>query len=842
MKDFMKKTALLLLLVLAITSIPVSAKAATTPAFRTTRTAVYENGDASGVYTYTVSGVQKGYKVKWGITGSGKPYVTFKDKITVAAKTTVSNKITINTAGNLAASNKKFNVIAKVYDKSGKLIVTLKDKPTIKISAESMTMDTGKIATLDSIPVGNSYDFDVNVIPANTTSKVYWSVKSLDGSDYSSEIDDNGVWVPKKAGQYTITATAKNSQNGKVLATSQVNATVGVYLKAVTQTGVNEIKAVFSADVKDKLNINNISIKTKTGASGIIPKSFTYDAVGKTVTITTYQNLKDNVEYEVTYGTSSKSFTASVGEPVAAKIITDAVPVNTLTPIEYALYDENGIDVKNVCEGEVVMEATVVDGYFISDDKELFMHKLGNTTTVTLTYKSSHMSVPLTTSKIITCVEPEVEEAATTNFTITSSAAAPDYTDSSYKDNMQVTLGEKGYAHFRALDANGNEISYDSITYTSSDNNMLIVSSNGEITPIKAGTVNVIIGVKRENAELPYVFTVTIKEAKKLSDVSLSKDYVTMSNVSQVGYQQEVGVTIYDQYGNEMDLSKASVEIKELNNKTVYAYYDVASQKIIVKNTYITGNYNYKVTVTMGGQSVYTILGVEVKTVPSNGVISYAIEMNSENVIDVAIDKYTISNKTATIRLAKYRGGVFESYVMFNSATIMKDNKYFTIDLTADGSENVVTLGGSSALTITAMQLMESSGVGICKKAETGNYTITMNYYNSGSNAYTTIGTTIKVVDSQEQPVVIIEDTVSDNVTTNALDLVKECISVSSGEIYDCKAVGEKETGSKISISSGKQLHIETISVKETITTGNAAIPVVYIYHTIKVGQTLTNR
>ena len=140
------------------------------------------------------------------------------------------------------------------------------------------------------------------------------------------------------------------------------------------------------------------------------------------------------------------------------------------------------------------------------------------------------------------------------------------------------------------------------------------------------------------------------------------------------------------------------------------------------------------------------------------------------------------------------------------------------------------------------MQLVQGSEAGECKKAETGTYTISLKYYDTRINAYQVATATLKVTDAQKKPEAVVSDTVSLNTKTNALDLVKECIVLSSGEIYDCTAVGETKTGSKIVISAGKQLHIKTISVREVIATGSETVPSVYIYHTIDIGLTLTNR
>ena len=361
------------------------------------------------------------------------------------------------------------------------------------------------------------------------------------------------------------------------------------------------------------------------------------------------------------------------------------------------------------------------------------------------------------------------------------------------------------------------------------------------MTPIKTGKVNIFVTLTVNGEEVPYIFEVTVEEPQKLKSIELSKPSLVMSKTYQSGYQETTGITAYDQFGTEMDLTNASVVITETSNKNAYASYDAVNKQIVVKNTYVAGSYTYKVAVTVNGTTAYEYLYLEVKELPATGAITYEVQIDKPD-IDVVLDKNTNYNKTATIRVARYKGGLFESYLTFNSVTIMKDGKYYSSDLTAGGNSTAVTMGGSTMLTVTAMQLIPGTDVGTCRKAATGTYVVSMRYFDSNSNAYQYITTTLKVSDSQKAPEVTISNTVADAVATNALELVKDCISVSSGEIYDCVAVGETATGSNIAVTAGKQLHIKTISVREEIAINNATVPKVYIYHTIPIGQTLTNK
>lgn len=840
MKQFMKKAAFFLALVMLVTAIPLPAKAATTPAFRATKKTVYENSSANGVYKYTVSGVQKGYKIKWGITGTGKKYVTLKYKTTTATKTTSSNKITIDTNGAAGAKNVKFNVVAKVYDKSGKLVKTVKDKPTIKINAETISLSTAKVGSLEGLAVGKAYDFDATMTPANTTSKVYWTVTDANGVDYSSQITSEGIWTPKAAGEYTVTATARNSATGKALCTQKVNAVVGVYIKSVTQTGANEVSVVFSGNVKDTLNADNLTIQAKSGTSSVIPKVFEYDNVGKTVTITANTNFKSGVEYVVSYGTSNKSFVASVGKPVAINIITDSVQVDTFTPIEWTLTDANGMDVKNAYDGKVSMEESIINGTLT--DGVLYMTTVGKIATISLTYEMSDGTI-LRTSKKITCVEATVEEAKTTSFTITNSVEAPDYEDSNYKDVRTIAVEEKGYAHFRALDSKGNEIKYDSVIYTSSNEDVLIVYENGELIPTKTGNVKVFVTVKRGESEMNYTYQVAIQEARELDRITLSTTSVSMSTSTAPGYKQSIDIALYDQYGSKMDLSEASFAIQQTGTTTCGATVgvDLEAEQIVIYNPYVAGTFSYKVTATVGTQSAAANFALVVKAIPYNSTaVNYVVEV-SDNSVDMVVNNTTTGNKTAVVRLAQYRGGVFETYHYFQSAVIKKGSEYFGEDLTLGGGTAANILAGGDQVELIATKLNAAEGVGTCNKAAAGSYSVTMTYADSYGNLKTATAT-VTLSDSQKKPVVSKTRSVASKVVATGLDLAKDCLSVDSGEIVDCTATAETATGADIKIKSGDRLNIKTVTIREEIETRSVAVPKVYVYHTVTVGQTLTNR
>lgn len=840
-----KKLAAAMAVALAVTALPAvpvaEAEAAAVPAFATYRKTLYENGSSKGVYTYTVKNIQKGYTVKWSLSSDGIDYAEWEELSTKASGKTVSNKITISTTGDIKAKNSSLTVVAKVYNTSGKLVKTIKDNVTLKIQATDVAIKTNKISTgLSGLSVGGSYDFDRTIRPYNSTSKTYWRVTDASGTDCSSEINSSGIWTPTKEGTYTITAICRNSKTSKELCRNTTTAVVGTLMSSVSQTAVNKFKAEFNTDVSKKITADSFTIKEGNGLASVLPKSVSFSADGKTVTVTTHTNFKNAASYTVTCGNTAKSFTASAGEVSRVAILTEAVPANVATPIEYALYDANGIDVSAVAKGTVEFSANVTNGY-LTEDNKLFLTTVGKGGTVTITY--SEGTGKFTATKNVTCKEAEASTVASNDFTITDSSVAPDFTASDYKANTSISIGDTGYAHFRALDNNKNLISYTKVTYASSDDNTLIIEANGKMTPIKEGKVVVIVSAFEGSVETTYTFNVTVQAAKKLSSLGLSTTNMTMSNCGDADYKKYVDVIPFDQFGNKMDASKCTVTVSETYNRS-FASYDASTGKIVLCVPYGTAATTYTLTVTAiyNGVSATQKLYLTVVNVPSSTAIGYVAEMGtSSNTVDISInDGDKIENKTVYARLARYQGGVFAGYNYFDSAIIMKDGKYYSSDLTLAGSSSKITNSvGNVSLPIVLAKAADVNGTKVIQKAETGTYSIVL--YLNGKQY--TLGLT--VTDKANAPTVTVKSTTSSTSLKNALELAKDCLTIPAGyEIIDCTAVGTTATGTAIPVSSGSKLHIQTVTLRSqiTLTNSDGSSTKAYTTYTVNVGQTLTNK
>ena len=816
-------------MLMALPAIPAKA-AATVPKFQKTYARLYENSTTKGKYTYTLVNLTKGQTVKWSVSGAGKAYVTVAKDSIKATKTTMSNTVTVKTGGKTAAKFKKVALTARVYSSAGKLQYTVKTAAKLMIRPTKVTLVTAEELG-DTLRVGESYDLSYTVTPVNATSRNVWTVTESDGTDYSSYISSNGVFKPMKAGVYTIKMTAFIGT--KAIKSASKTVKVADYMMSVQQISANQVTLTYSGDMRNALGVRDFTIKNTVGGS-IVVKNIEFSEDGKTVTLTMQSNFKDGVTYTIDDKENALNFDASVGVPVLMKILTQKVTVGKETVIEYALYDQKGIDVSEVYRGSIEYTAEVMNGY-LKDTNKLFMTEVGKTATVTLKYVSkTDNSVKLEATSVIMCVAAQT--SGETNFTLTNSIAAPDFAAGSYKDNRKVSIGSIYYAHFRALDTDKSEIKYTMIKYESSDSDTMIITEDGKVTPIRNGDVKVLITAVYAGEEYSYSYDVTVADAPYLKTIQLSEDHVTMSNVYNTDYRKYIEVTALDQNGERFPLtSETAVFTDNSTYKQNLVSYDVASDRIIVKaSTAVPGTYSYTLTLTANGKWASASFSVGVSPVPTSGTEHCEIEIDKSKA-DLSLNTDISSSQFANARLAQYRSGVFMNYMSFTSATVMKDGYYYGTDLTAGGKTEKQTISPSSLLSLKILDITS----GVCRKAETGTYTIALQYYSSANMGYMTLTTTLTLTDTQDQPEVRIDHVKATKTCASALDLALNCLTVDGGKITECVVTGEEQPGSKVAIKAGDQVNIRSVTVVGTYKiAGGQDVTVTY---TVSVGKTLTN-
>ena len=801
-----KLLAALCMIALMITALPaIPAKAATAvPKFQKTYSGLYENGTSKGKYTYTLKNLKKGQTVKWSVSGTGKSYVKVSKASIKATKSTMSNTVTVKTGGKTSVKNKKVTLTAKVYSTK----VTL-------VSTEQLE---------NELHVGQSYKINYTLTPANATSDNVWKVTDENGIDYSSYMSSTGVFKPMKPGIYTIKLSAMIGT--KTIKSASKIVDVVDYMVSAKQTAANKVELTYSGDMRQLLDAEDFTVKNALG-SNIIVKSICFAEDGKKITLTLHSYFKDGTAYTVSANSDALSFVASVGDPVELKILTQKATVDKETLLESALYDKNGIDVTEVYGGSVEYKAEVMNGY-VKDGNKLFMTEVGKTATVTAQYVSkTNSNLKLSGVAVVMCVAAEISNE--TNFTLTNTTIAPDYTATSYKDNQKVSIGSTYYAHFRALDTDKSEIQYSSVKYESSDPDTMIITADGKVTPIRIGTVKVIVTAVYAGEDYIYSYDVTIAEAPYLKSLQLSADSVKMSNVYNSDYRQYIQVTGYDQYGEVYPLSSETAGFTDNNSyKQNLVSYEAASDRIVVKaSTAVPGTYTYTLSLTADGRKASATFQVVVVTVPTTGTDTSEIQIDKNNV-DLSLN----------VRLARYRGGVFMNYASYTSATVTKEGYYYGSDLTIGGTTTKQSFSATTSVAPLSLKLLDITS-GVCRKAETGTYTIEMQYYSAADKAYVPLSTTLTLTDTQDEPEVRIDRIKANKNCANALELAQNCLTPETGTITECVVTGETQPGSKVALKAGDQVNIRSVTVVGTYKiAGGQEVTVTY---TIYVHKTLTN-
>lgn len=846
-KKMKKGLAFLFAAIFLLTGMPLPAQGASSPAFSKTYATLYENGTNKGVYKIKLKNVKKGYITKWSVSKTGKRYASFDTNRIVAKSKTVTNLLTINSLEESSFSAApSVRIQVKVYTAKKALVSQLSFESTLHRKAESIKVDTSKIENLKQLSPGTKYEFQATMSPANTTSRLGWQVTGADGKDYSKEMTSNGVWTPTAEGNYTVTAYALKKNSSTKLCPQSVEVSVGCFLSTVSQSAANGVRVTFGSDVSTRYKDTDFSIKS--GESIIPIKRLKYSEDGKTVYLTTTQNFVNGMTYTVSCNGSGKDFKASMGAPAELVILTTSVPREKFTTIKYELLDANGINVTDNADGSFTYSGDIKNGYLDGQTGRVYMNVLGSTGTIAMTYTSKDGSIRLTDTKQVTCVEPKAEQATTTHFTLTNSTQEPLYKDT---DVRTITIGDTMYAHFQGLDEDDNVITYDSVTYQSSDPDKLIISSDGKITPIKSGNVMVVATAKQGSDSVAYPYSITVRDAKYPSSIQMERTYITMSNSVDAEYSVKIPVLSYDQYGNKFTLTNEYGTISPSNVNNVKAEYksDTNCVEITAHNAF-QSVYNFTLTITANARSLSQSFSVYV-TRPTSGTITYQAEASPAS-MDLSIDENTAeSSHDINVRLARYQGGVFDRYLNCTKATIQKGSQYYDADLkpiSVQNSDLIITTSGSSigsgtfkTLPISPLQFTYGTGnaYGTCTKAESGTYLVTLTGKDNNSDIKQTVN--INITDQQTTPTYNLRSLTPDTSVSNALELVRSCIQLpDGGTILDCTATGTSQKGGNILLRSGEMLHIETIRTRSIVTIANGQR--IYVESDILVDKTFTNK
>ena len=511
----------------------------------------------------------------------------------------------------------------KVTPKKGKA-KSLKATITVKNPALSLK-------AADVVAVGATEQITATVKPANT------KVAFTSSDDTIATVDEKGVVTGVKAGKVTITAKA-----GKTTKTVDMEVKK-VILKDAKQTEVTKIVATVAGDTKD-LKAGDFKITNTATNATVAVKAVTVDSKDATkLTIDTFTEMKDAKEYTVTYDNMSAKFTATDGTAANVGISKAQVSAGSKEKVQATLLDKDGVilgytdlDKNDTSKGNVTSVVTLTKGY--QDGSNIYLPAVGDTATIKVTYHSGTFGTDgketgnIEDTFTVTAVDPSLVNY---NFALTISGSAPAWTAVSFKSSDKVKLGADQDAYFRITDDKGNDVAndkYAEYTVESADKTKLIVENTKLANSATAVTVRGVaegtayILIKKDDKTVT-TLPVTVIGKPVATTLDLSKTSVTV--VTGGSIDEEVKVTVKDQYGDEMKTSgsaytptvsvlAAPKDAVTTTKDTSGANVTAAAGKVTVKGTTFAndskdvGSYTLKVTVKVDGKELSRSLNVNV--------------------------------------------------------------------------------------------------------------------------------------------------------------------------------------------------------------------------------------
>lgn len=292
-------------------------------------------------------------KTKVSLAGKGKTYqLTVKDQVaksTYKWSTSNAKVAKVSSKGLVTAVDKGTAKIKCKITYPNKKTKTLTCTVTVTIPSEQIKIANAvEVNGAHKLTVGQSFDFQCEILPANTSDVAYWSIGGGDESCIRIDDANEGKVTAHKEGKVILLATGVKKATAANAATSYVRDAIIIEVTGQTATvrsaeftGSTEIKVVFDSPVNrdtvitsnNKLS-DNITILMKKDSKGVMasdPGALTasLSADGQTLTITSTNRF--NGQYGITF--SNKIITtAGVALQEYTKLITytDNVPPTIL--------------------------------------------------------------------------------------------------------------------------------------------------------------------------------------------------------------------------------------------------------------------------------------------------------------------------------------------------------------------------------------------------------------------------------------------------------------------------------------------------------------------------------
>ncbi len=748
-----------------------------------------------------------------------------------------------------------FSIMVKVTGKNKKgkkLSKTLKCAVTVK--TPSITLNK-KEATLI---VGGTEKLTATAKPASSQSSVTYASDKTDIATVAAD----GTVTAVAAGDATITATAKCGSTTKT-ATAKITVKK-IALQSVKQTKLKTIEAVVSGKTDD-LKKEDFKLQNKTTGTQVTVDSILVDKVDPTkVTITTFADMKNSNDIDVTLDGITKSFKATDAKVAAVSIDPVSIPFATQTKIYAVSKDANGVELDKKLKSELPagftldVKAAKSSGYFGND--MLYLAAKGDTATAKVEYATGKIDPAtgkaevLTSGDVtITAVDPEalVLGKVSIRYGLAGDLSLGKKYDD-LKDGTVIAKNDTVYAAVKILNSKNEELSdYTGYYLESSDNKVLIIDnkdltgSTATVTLKAVNTGTVTILVKDKAGNTAGTFQINVMEERRVNGLSVNHGSFTVA--ANAYGERTVRFSAVDQYNHNYPIAANTLSVectRRTTSDTTVAtanasFTNNAGKGVNVydfdpTNGLTAGTYTY--TATLTGQhnlKFKTDVNVTVKNI--TGAATYKLALIDAdgfetNVLDTSVTKENVNDVlangiTGTIKVLKIQNGV------------VSNTEIFTLNTAASASADEITLTGPAGA-ITGGAINTSTGVftavnsgTTASKVPTGDYTAV---YKDGSTVKGVTKLTFTVKDSQEKPgYKRVKDTIDLNTVSNATDAANAVNA--AFEFYDYD--GSKRPASAVTVVDYKSVvggvYISKVKVDVTVTDGTntMTVPVTFDFN-----------
>ncbi|HWT73817.1 MAG TPA: Ig-like domain-containing protein [Mobilitalea sp.] len=195
------------------------------------------------------------------IVGTGETYqIEINDKVNKSTYSWSSSNekiATVTSKGLVTSVDKGTATIKCKITYPSKKTKTISCKVTVTIPADDISISNASLVNGAYVmSLGSTMDFDTQIVPANSSDKVYWSIGGGDASCIRIDDASAGRITATRAGKVILKATAAAASTQQAADLSIVNDAVIIEVvgptatvKSVDITSTNEIKVVFDSAV-----------------------------------------------------------------------------------------------------------------------------------------------------------------------------------------------------------------------------------------------------------------------------------------------------------------------------------------------------------------------------------------------------------------------------------------------------------------------------------------------------------------------------------------------------------------------------------------------------------------